>query len=314
MTKHTLLMDCDPGQDDAIALMMALAMPEAIELCAVTTVAGNVPLDKTTANARRILDLLGRDDIRVHAGCARPILRTPMHAEHVHGVDGLVGVGLPPPSRAADDGHAVDVLIAEVDDRPAGTVTLAATGPLTNVALALIKAPEFGQRLQRIVLMGGSSGVGNVSPAAEFNIFADPHAAAVVFASGVEIVMLPLDATHQVIVTAERHQAVRALGGRLAEVAADLIDPTTWFERDRFVEPGAPLHDPCVIAWLLAPELFGGKEVHVAVETAPGPCFGATVCDLYAVSGQAANARLIDKVDAPGVFRLLLECLMRCQK
>ena len=311
MAEHQIIIDCDPGQDDAVALLLALGSPEEIELLAVTTVAGNVPLPRTSRNAQRILTLAGRSDIPVHAGCSRPILRPLETAEYVHGETGLNGAVLPEPAAPLAAGHAVDVIVAEIMRRPPGTVTLCPIGPLTNVALAIVKEPAIVARVKRIVLMGGAMELGNVTAAAEFNIFVDPHAARVVFESGAPLVMLGLDVTHKALVTDDRLTAIQAIGTPVATACAGLLDFFNRYDKERYHVPGAPLHDPCVIAYLLRPELFKGQVRRVEVETEGTHTSGRTVVDWWRRSERPANALVINDVDSDGFFALLNERLAR---
>ena len=311
MAEHQIIIDCDPGQDDAVALLLALGSPEEIELLAVTTVAGNVPLPRTSRNAQRILTLAGRSDIPVHARCSRPILRPLETAEYVHGETGLNGAVLPEPAAPLAAGHAVDVIVAEIMRRPPGTVTLCPIGPLTNVALAIVKEPAIVARVKRIVLMGGAMELGNVTAAAEFNIFVDPHAARVVFESGAPLVMLGLDVTHKALVTDDRLTAIQAIGTPVATACAGLLDFFNRYDKERYQVPGAPLHDPCVIAYLLRPELFKGQVRRVEVETEGTHTSGRTVVDWWRRSERPANALVINDVDSDGFFALLNERLAR---
>lgn len=311
MAEHQIIIDCDPGQDDAVALLLALGSPEEIELLAVTTVAGNVPLSRTSRNAQRILTLAGRSDIPVHAGCSRPILRPLETAEYVHGETGLNGAVLPEPAAPLAAGHAVDVIVAEIMRRPPGTVTLCPIGPLTNVALAIVKEPAIVARVKRIVLMGGAMELGNVTAAAEFNIFVDPHAARVVFEAGAPLVMLGLDVTHKALVTDDRLAAIQAIGTPVATACAGLLDFFNRYDKERYQVPGAPLHDPCVIAYLLRPELFKGQVRRVDVETEGTHTSGRTVVDWWRRSERPANALVINDVDSDGFFALLNERLAR---
>ncbi len=310
MSPRPIVIDCDPGADDAIALLLALASPDELDVVGVGTVAGNVGLDRTSDNARRICELAGRDDVPVHAGCPGSILRPRSDARHVHGETGLDGVDLPPPGRAIADRHAVDFLIETCAARP-GAVTLCAMGPLTNVALAMIKDPGIVDNVDEIVLMGGAIGAGNVTPSAEFNIFVDPHAAAVVFASGAPLTMIGLDVTHQAIVTPERLDAVRAIDTSVGRAAAGLLDHYHRVDLERYGVAGSPLHDPCVIAYLLQPELFSGREAFVEVETRSEATMGRTVVDLWNATGREPNATVIERIDADGFFELLIERLAR---
>ena len=292
MAKTPLIIDCDPGKDDAVALLMAFASPE-IELLAITTVAGNVGLEKTSRNALRICELGGHAHMAVHAGCPRPMLKPLGTAVRVHGEDGLAGAALPDPVMALRPDHAVDFLVDSLMGS-AGDITCAALGPLTNLALAIIKQPEIVPRLRQIVLMGGACSGGNVTPHAEFNIFTDPHAAAVVFGAGAPLTMIGLDVTHQAIATPRRVRAIAAIERPAAAAVARML--TLDLERR---EGGAPLHDPCVIAYLLAPELFSGEAMAVTVETADGERLGQTVATA------PGNINVIKQIDADGFFELL---------
>jgi purine nucleosidase len=311
MPPRPIIIDCDPGHDDALAVLLALASPEELEVLAITTVAGNVPLALTQANARKVVELAVRRDVPVHAGCERPLVRRLVTAEYVHGRTGLDGADLPPPTMPLADGHAVDALIELLRARPAGTVTLCPTGPLTNVALALLKAPDIAPRIGQIVLMGGAIGEGNITPAAEFNIYVDPHAAKVVFEAGVPLVMHGLDVTHQALVTPARLAAIRALGTPVSAAVTSLLEFYGIYDQTRRGRPGAPLHDPCTIAWLLRPELFSGRACHVAIETHGEHTLGRTVIDWSGRTDLPANATVIDQIDADGFFALLTDRLAR---
>lgn len=311
MSAHRIILDCDPGQDDAVAILLALASPEEIEVLAITTVAGNVPLALTSRNAQRIVELAGRPEVPVHAGCSRPILRPLETAEYVHGPSGLDGAALPEPSGPLAAGHAVDAIVDLVMAHPPGAVTLCALGPLTNVALAIVKEPAIAPRLKRIALMGGAIGLGNVTAAAEFNIYVDPHAARVVFEAGAPIAMFGLDVTHQALVTEERLARIKALGTPVAAACAGLLGFFNRYDRERYGIPGAPLHDPCVIAWLLRPELFRGQERRVDVETEGTHALGRTVVDWWRRSPAHPNALVMDRVDVDRFFALLTERLGR---
>ena len=305
-----IIIDTDPGQDDAVAILLALASPE-LEVLAVTAVAGNVPLALTARNARVVCELAGRPDIPVHAGCDRPMARDLVTAEHVHGKTGLDGADLPDPTMPLAPGHAVDVLIETLRREPPGTVTLCPLGPLTNIGTALERAPDIASRIARIVLMGGAYfEVGNITPAAEFNIYVDPEAARAVFASGVPITVLPLDATHKALTTRARNDAFRAAGG-VGEVVAGWTGFFERFDKQKYGSEGAPLHDPCVIAWLLRPDLFRGREVNVEIEVDSPLTRGMTVADWWGVTDRAPNALFIGDVDADGFFALLTERIAR---
>ena len=301
MTPEPILLDCDPGHDDAIALLLALASPE-LELRGVTTVAGNQTLEKTTANAIRVLDFAGRDDIPVARGADRPFLRDPFVAAYVHGDTGLDGPDLPPPQREPIAQHAVDFLAEHV----AGT-TLVPIGPLTNIALLLTKHPDA--RPERIVLMGGAIGLGNVTPAAEFNIWADPEAAARVFASGIEITMIGLDVTHRALLMTEDAERLRA-SGRTGRMVAELYDFFHRFHADTYGFGGSPIHDAVAVACVFRPDLVKTKRCEVAIETASELTRGRTVVDLWNRTGEATpNAEVGTGIDGRAFVELLLERL-----
>ena len=306
METRPLIIDCDPGKDDAVALLLAFASPE-LEVLAVTTVAGNVPVELTAANARRVCELAGRPDVPVHAGCPRPIMKPLATATHVHGEDGLAGAALPPPATALAEGHGVDVLIEHFMASD-GDITLAALGPLTNLALAIVKQPEIVPRIREIVLMGGALAGGNVTVCAEFNIHADPHAAAVVFDAGAPLTMIGLDVTHRAVATAQRVAAIDAIGRPAARAAAGLLG---LHHESATADPaggvGAPLHDPCVIAWLLRPGLFESAGLRIEIETADAGRLGQTV----AGGDGPANATVVQGLDADGFYALLTERLGR---
>lgn len=307
--RKKIIIDTDPGQDDAVAILLALASPE-LEVLGLTTVAGNVPLALTSLNALMVCELAGRRDIPVYAGADRPLLKALVTAEFVHGKTGLDGPTLPEPTLALADGHAVDFLIDTLmrEDR----VTLCPLGPLTNIALALAREPRIAARIERIVLMGGGGFEGgNITPAAEFNIYVDPHAADLVFRSGVPITMAPLDVTHQALTSRARVAAIRALGTPLGEAVAQWLEFFERFDEQKYGQEGGPLHDPCVIAWLLRPELFTGRDCHVAIETASPLTQGMTVIDWWGVTGKPANAHVLGGLDADGFYALITERLAR---
>jgi len=307
-----IIIDTDPGIDDAVAILLALAAPE-LQVLGLVAVAGNLPLAATARNALSILELAGRPEIPVHAGCPRPIGRNPVDAEHAHGAGGLGGLVLPLPAIAARPEHGVFYLIDKLRAAEPRSITVCALGPLTNIAMALVAAPEIAAGIAELVVMGGAShGAGNATPAAEFNIHADPHAAALVFDSGVPITMVPLDVTGGVRSTPERIAPIRAMATRCGAAIADLLGP-----RRALGQPPMAMHDPCVIAYLLAPELFQGREVpetrevNVAIETQSPLAIGMTVVDWRGLSGRRPNARVIETADADGVYRLLAERFAR---
>ncbi len=306
-----IIIDTDPGQDDAIAILLALASPE-LEVLGITAVAGNVPLALTQRNARIVCELAGRPDMPVFAGCDRPLKRTLTTAEHVHGKTGLDGPQLPDPTMPLRDAHAVEFLIDTLRSEAEGSVTLVPIGPLTNIATAFERAPEIAGRVAEVVLMGGAYfEVGNVTPTAEFNIFVDPEAAAIVFRSGVPLTVMPLDVTHKALTTRARIEAFRALGTEVGRMVAEWTDFFERFDMEKYGSEGAPLHDPCTIAWLLAPDLFSGRHVNVEIETGSELTLGMTVADWWRVTGRAPNATFMGDVDADGFFALLTERLGR---
>ncbi len=306
-----IIIDTDPGQDDAVAILLALASPE-IETLGIVAVAGNVPLELTAKNARIICELAGRPDIKVFAGCDRPMRHTLVTAEHVHGKTGLDGPVMPDPSMPLQDQHGVDFIIETLRAEPSGTVTLCPLGPLTNIATAFERAPDIVERVQEIVLMGGAYfQVGNITPAAEFNIYVDPEAADIVFKSGRPIVVMPLDATHQALTTAPRVEAFRNLGTEPGRMVAEWTDFFERFDKEKYGSAGAPLHDPCVIAYLIQPEMFSGRHVNVEIETQSTLTRGMTVADWWHVTDRAPNAMFMGDVDAGAFFKLLVDRIGR---
>ena len=306
-----IIIDTDPGQDDAIAILLALGSPE-LEVLGLTCVAGNVPLALTTRNARLVCELAGRSDVKVFAGCDRPLLRPLVTAEYVHGKTGLDGIALPEPVMPLQEAHAVDFIIETLRREPAGTVTLCPLGPLTNIATAFLRAPEIVAKVAEIVLMGGACFEGgNVTPAAEFNIYVDPQAADIVFKSGATLVVMPLDATHQVLTTRAQIEAFRGLATPVGHAVAAWADFFERFDIAKYGALGAPLHDPCVIAYLLRPDLFEGRHINVEIETGSELTMGMTVADWWRVTGRPANAMFMGKADAAGFYALLTERLAR---
>ena len=303
-----MIIDTDPGQDDAVAILLALASPE-IELLGICAVAGNVPLALTQANARKVCELAGRTEVPVFAGCDAPMARPLVTAEHVHGKTGLDGHDLPDPEMPLQQAHAVDWLIETLRREPSGSVTICPLGPLTNIGTALRRAPDIAGRIGRIVLMGGAYfEVGNITPAAEFNIYVDPEAAEIVFRSGVPLTVVPLDCTHKALTTRARNDAFRA-AGRVGRVVAGWTGFFERFDKEKYGSEGAPLHDPLTVAWCLRPDLFAGREVNVEVETTSELTRGMTVADWWGVTDRPANALFLGDVDADGVFAMLTERL-----
>ncbi|WP_342236719.1 nucleoside hydrolase [Inquilinus sp. OTU3971] len=313
-----IIIDTDPGQDDAIAILLAMGSPE-LEIAGLTTVAGNVPLHLTTANALKLCELAGRTDIPVVQGSIRPLVRPLVTAEAVHGKTGLDGSGLPDPATRPVSGHAVDWIVDTIMAAPEGTYTLCPLGPLTNIAAALVREPKIAPRIREIVFMGGGFFEGgNTTPAAEFNIYVDPHAAHVVLTSGIRLTMVPLDVTHKALTSRAWLDKVAALGTPAAKSVHGMLSFYERFDMDRYGIAGAPLHDPCVIAYLLKPELFGGRDCHVAVELAGEHTLGMTVVDWWDMAAKwnrpdakPKNCRVLRDIDADGFFELIYQALRR---
>lgn len=303
---RTLLIDTDPGQDDALAILLALAFPDRLDLRAITAVAGNVPVAQTTANAIRVCDLAGRPDIAVYQGADRPLIFALETAEFVCGPDGLAGADLPAPARAANPGHAVQALIDIARACPPGGLTVCALGPLTNLALALRLAPDIAGHIDRIVVMGGARDLGNMTPAAEFNFHVDPHAADIVLGAGVPVTLFGLHVT----LTAQPSPAdltrLAALPGRAARAVLGMM---TRPRPGGLGTAGHPMHDPCTVAWLLWPELFQGRDCHVSVETGPGPLRGRSTIDWNGRLGQVPNAHVVGALDRDALFDRMIAAL-----
>jgi inosine-uridine nucleoside N-ribohydrolase len=304
MTPIPFILDCDPGHDDAIAILLAVASPE-LELVGVTTVSGNQTLDKTTANALKVLELAGRSDIPVYAGADRPFVRERDVAAHVHGESGLDGPDLPEPSQSARPQHAVEYLAEEIRRRD-GRVTLVATGPLTNVGLLFALHPDV--RPERIVLMGGAIGEGNRTPAAEFNIWADPEAAQRVFVEGLDTTMVGLDVTHRALITDAHTERMRG-AGRVGVVVAELMDFYARFHRSRYPElHGSPMHDPVCVAHLIDPTLLTVHEAAIEVDCSAGPSWGRTNVDWRGREHFGApNAKVGLEIDGERFAELVVE-------
>jgi purine nucleosidase len=310
--RQAVIFDTDPSPDDAVAFLAAIASPEELEVLAITTVAGNVPVELTAKNARKALELAGRTGIPVYAGAAAPLMRELVTAEHVHGRTGFDGFALPEPQMPLEPGFAPDAMVELVMSRPPKAVTLCCLAPLTSVALAMAREPRLAQHLAGIVLMGGAmSEGGNITPAAEFNFYVDPDAAARVFASGAEITMIPLDCTHQVLLTDERLATLRSAGTAVGTAFYHLLEWNKRFDRAKYGWGGGPLHDPTVTAYLLAPQLFSGRKVRVDIECFSPLTVGASVVDWWGASAQEPNALVLRSIDAEGYFRLIFGRLLR---
>ncbi|MCL6526944.1 MAG: nucleoside hydrolase [Thermaceae bacterium] len=299
-----IIHDCDPGHDDAIATMLALASPE-LEMLGLTVVYGNVGLERTTQNALAVRELLG-SRVPIYAGADRPLVRERISAESVHGPSGLEGPYLPRPTRGLEPQHAVHFIIEQVMKYP-GEVVLVPTGALTNIALALRMEPRIAPLIRQIVLMGGSIDFGNWSPSAEFNILCDPHAAKIVFGAGVPLMMCGLNLTHQTPATPDRVARFRALGTPVGEVTAQLLEFFRKHHQERYGWEGAPIHDACAVAFLIRPELFKTGMYWVEIEANEGLAYGRTICDYWNISGTPPNCEVGLEVDVNGFYDLLLE-------
>jgi len=307
-----IILDCDPGQDDAVAILLALASPDELELLAITTVAGNVPLQPTQRNARMMCDIAGRQDILVYAGCADPLMRTLVTAEAIHGPTGINGIDIFEPETPLQEDHAVDFIIDTLMNADEASITLVPTGPLTNIATAINREPAILTSIEHIVLMGGAMREGgNRTPSAEFNILVDPHAADIVFRCGRPITAMGLDVTHQVLSTRDRVERIRALDNPVAVATAGMLSFFDRYDTVKYTSKGAPLHDPCTVAWLLRPDLFVGKDCNISVETQSELTMGHTAVDFWHVTDRPINASWIHAVDADGFYELLLERLAR---
>lgn len=305
-----LIIDTDPGQDDAVALLLALASPDDFDVLGITAVAGNVPLEPTVRNSLIMTELAGRTDVPVYAGAAHPTVRPLVTAEYVHGKTGIDGAEFTEPTTAAADGHAVDFIIETVMSTDG--VIIGTLGPLTNIGMALQREPAIAPRIEQLVLMGGGFFEGgNTTPAAEFNIYVDPHAAATVFASGIPLVQMPLDVTHKALTSDARVAAFKELGNRSGAAVAGMLEFYERYDMERYGTQGAPLHDPCVIAYLLEPDLFTGRRCHVAVETTSELTMGMTVVDWWDLTDNEPNCLVMNEIDDDRFYALLTERIGR---
>lgn len=301
-----LILDCDPGHDDAIAILMA-GLDESLELLGITTVAGNSYLENTTMNALKVVEMAGLD-VAVYPGCSKPLLRDQIVAPEIHGSSGLEGAELPEPERKPEEKHAVD-FIAEMVRKHPGEINLVATGPLTNVALFIIRYPDLLGKLKRIVMMAGGIAFGNVTPVAEFNVYADPEAANVVLRSSVEKVMAPLDVTHQAIMTAEEIQRLRDTGSHILQTLADLLEFFRSTYLSTFGIDGAVLHDPCAVMYLIDPSVFEWEDLYMEVELDGNLTYGQTVADIWKTMKMEPNVRVLKKINRDAFFNRLFRDL-----
>lgn len=308
--KRSIIIDCDPGQDDAVNILLALAAPDELDVLGITAVAGNVPLEKTQRNSRILCELAGKPEVKVFAGHAKPLERELVTAEYVHGREGIDGADVFEPTMPLQEQHAVEFIVETLMAAEDDSITLVPTAPLTNVGDALRQEPKIASKIHEIVLMGGAFREGgNVTPSAEFNVYVDPHAAKIVFGCGRPIVAMGLDVTHQVLVTPPRVKAIGALGTKVARNVQGMLEFASRYDAEKYGAEGGPLHDPCTVAYLLKPDLFQGKRVNLEVETSSELTMGETVVDFWSVTGREPNVEWIHSVDADGFFELLTERL-----
>lgn len=312
MAARPIIIDCDPGQDDAVAIFLAMSSPGDLEILGITTVAGNVPLALTERNARMMCDVAGQKETPVFAGCAEPMVREAITAEYIHGETGIDGVDVFEPETPLQDRHAVDFIIDTLLVADEASVTLVPTGPLSNIATAIDRQPRILRQVQEIVLMGGAMREGgNRTPSAEFNILADPQAAAIVFNCGRPITVMSLDVSHQVLSTRERVAKIAALGNPVAEATVGMLSFFHRYDTKKYGSHGTPLHDPCTVAYLLQPELFKTKLCNVSVETESELTMGHTAVDFWHVTDRPHNVNWAYEIDADGFFALLTDRLGR---
>lgn len=305
-----IIIDCDPGQDDAVALFLAFASPE-LEVLGITTVGGNVPLELTHRNARMMCDI-ANSDVPVFAGCDKPMRRPLKTAEYIHGETGINGIDVFEPATPLQEQHGVDFIIESLLAADDVSISLVPTGPLTNIGTAIDREPAILAKIERIVLMGGAMREGgNRTPSAEFNILVDPEAADIVFRCGRPITQMGLDVTHQVLSTKERVERIAKLDNPVAATTAGMISFFERYDMSKYAAPGAPLHDPCTVAWLIKPELFTGKDCNVAIETQSDLTLGHTAVDFWHVTDRPRNTHWVYEVDSDGFYDLLTERLAR---
>ena len=312
MAPRPIIIDCDPGQDDAVCLFLAMSSPDELDLLGITTVAGNVPLELTQRNARQMCDIAGCTDMPVFAGCSRPMVREPMTAEQIHGTTGIDGVDVVDPVTPLRSTHAVDFIIETLLAASEEAVTLVPTGPLTNIATAIDKAPEILGHIDEIVLMGGAMREGgNRTPSAEFNILVDPDAADIVFRCGRPVTAMGLDVTHKVLSTRQRVAKIKALKNPVATATAGMLSFFHRYDTKKYGSEGAPLHDPCTVAYLLQADIFDGKQCNVSIETQSELTLGHTAVDFWNVTDRPHNTNWIYDVDPDAFFELLIQRLAR---
>jgi purine nucleosidase len=308
--KRKLIVMTDPGQDEAVAILVILGSPEDFDVLGVVAACGNIGLEYTEKNARKILELAGRTDIPVYAGCSRPMHRELVTAAHVHGPTGLDGPELPEPTMPLQTKHGVDFIVETLMESEPGTITICSLSPLTNLGMALVREPRIAPRIKEIVMMAGAYFEGgNITPTAEFNVYVDPEAADVVLKSGVQMTMLPLDVTHQMRSTKARLERFRGLGNRCGIAAAEMMFFSEPFDLKKYGWDGAPLHGPCVPAFMLKPDLFQGRQINVMIDTSSELTMGMSVADYWQITERPKNVFYVRGGDADGYYDLLTERL-----
>ena len=310
MPSQKIIIDTDPGQDDAIGILLALASPAELDVLGIVTVSGNVPLSLTSRNALILCELANKTETKVFAGCSRPLVRPLVTAEHVHGKTGLDGAELPPPTMSLQKQHGVDWTIETLLEAVDNSITICCFAPLTNVAMAMIKAPQILPKIKKIVMMGGGYFEGgNITPTSEFNIFVDPHAARTVLSCGRPLIMLPLDVTHKALMQRKWLEDLKSLGTPVGDAAFGMLSFYERFDLEKYGSGGGPLHDPTVIAYLLQQELFEGKFVNVEIEISSELTMGMTVVDWWKVTDRPPNVTYINQIKSDGFFKLILKRL-----
>lgn len=308
MTRKLIILT-DPGQDQAAAILMILGQRQAFDVLGLVATAGNINLDHTIANCLKLMELAGRPDIPVFAGCPHPILRPLVMAEHVHGPTGLDGPDLPEPKIEPQEKHGVDFIIDTVRAHP-GEITICSLSPVTNLAMALRKAPDIAGKIHEVVgMLGAYFEVGNITPTAEFNCYVDPEAADIVLRAGIKTTLLPLDVTHKMRSTPQRLSAMRALGNRCGVATAEMLEFSEAFDLRKYGWDGAPLHGPCVPAFMLAPEMFSGRQINVSVELSGTLTSGMTVADWWQITDRPKNVFYVTDGDPVAYYDLLLTSL-----
>ncbi len=308
MAPRKIIIDTDPGQDDAFAILFALGSPAELEVIGITTVGGNVPLKLTSENALKVIELAGQPDVPVYAGCPGPIVKKLKTAEYVHGPTGMDGADLPTPTTPLQAEHGVNYLVRTLMDAPEGEITVCTLGPMTNLAMAMTMEPRIIPRIREVVLMGGGFFQGgNATPAAEFNIFVDPHAAHIVFESGAPVTMCPIDCTYTAEMTVEWLDTLRATGKRAAIEAANMADFYRQYGGFKFKTSARPIHDACVTGYLLAPEIYEQRLCNVTIDIVSPETIGMTIVDWWHVTGKRKNCNVLRRIDPDPFFALMLE-------